>query len=215
MRRIPSFDGRKVADHLVSTTRVGITQYGMPTFRIPARFPKNPSDAGAFLRDVLLLLGPVVDVSPEEFAFFGARFWQLLTSCKQRRLAEYERTSWWEFVGADQRSASYQKFLAAGFTRSLVAAKARKASARTVGDMFEQMMFTFLNPTEGATDRLLDGPTNFVWIDPWLSYLESKGVRYLRNMKIEQIFCDKVRITGVGIRHGKRRTVFYGDHYVA
>jgi len=77
------------------------------------------------------------------------------------------------------------------------------------------MMFTFLNPTEGATDRLLDGPTNFVWIDPWLSYLESKGVRYLRNMKIEQIFCDQVRITGVGVRHGKRRTVFYGDHYVA
>src|ERR1700757_4022329 len=45
MRRIPSFDGRKVADHLVPTTRVGITQYGMPMFRIPTRFPKNPPDA--------------------------------------------------------------------------------------------------------------------------------------------------------------------------
>src|SRR4029077_6740 len=28
MRRIPSFDGRKVADHLVPTTRMGLTQYG-------------------------------------------------------------------------------------------------------------------------------------------------------------------------------------------
>ena len=37
MRRIPSFDGRTVADHLVPTTRVGFTQYGKPTFLIPSR----------------------------------------------------------------------------------------------------------------------------------------------------------------------------------
>src|SRR5271154_1490228 len=73
MRRIPSFDGRKVADHLVPTTRVAFT--------------------------------------PDDLAFFGARFWQILTSCDQRRLSEYEGTSWWKFVGAEQRSASYQKFL--------------------------------------------------------------------------------------------------------
>ena len=215
MRRTPSFDGRQASDHLVPTTRVGFTQYGKPTFLIPSIFPQKPADAGTLLRDILLTFSPVIDLTPDDLALFGARFWQILTSCEERRIGEYERVGWWDFIGAEGRSAAYQKFLAAGFTRSLVAAKARKASARTVGDMFEQMMFTFLNPTEGATDRLLDGPTNFVWIDPWLSYLESKGVRYLRNMKIEQIFCDKVRITGVGVRHGKRRTVFYGDHYVA
>src|ERR1700739_3207040 len=66
MRRIPSFDGRKVADHLVSTSRVGITQYGMAMFRIPTRLPKNPPDAGGFLRAVLLSFGPVVNISPEE-----------------------------------------------------------------------------------------------------------------------------------------------------
>ena len=215
MRRTPSFDGRQASDHLMPTTRVGFTQYGKPTFLIPSIFPQKPADAGTLLRDILLTFSPVIDLTPDDLALFGARFWQILTSCEERRIGEYERVGWWDFIGAEGRSAAYQKFLAAGFTRSLVAAKARKASARTVGDMFEQMMFTFLNPTEGATDRLLDGPTNFVWIDPWLSYLESKGVRYLRNIKIEQIFCDKVRITGVGVRHGKRRTVFYGDHYVA
>lgn len=215
MRRTPSFDGRPASDHLVPTTRVGFTQYGKPTFIIPSIFPQKPADAGTLLRDILLTFSPVIGLTPDDLALFGARFWQILTSCPERRLGEYERVGWWEFISAEGRSAAYQKFLATGFTRSLVAAKARKASARTVGDMFVQMMLTFLNPTEGATDRLLDGPTNFVWIDPWLSYLESKGVRYLRNMKIEQIFCDKVRITSVGVRHGKRRTVFYGDHYVA
>ena len=127
------------------------------------------------LRDILLAFGPITDLTPDDLAFFGARFWQILTSCEQRRLGEYERTSWWEFVGAEQRSAAYQKFLAAGITRSLVAAKARKASTRTIGDMFVQMMLTILNPTAGSTDRVLDGPTNLVWIDPWRTYLESSG----------------------------------------
>src|SRR5271155_1166087 len=46
MRRIPSFDGRMVADHLVPTTRIGITQYGKPMFEMPARFPRTTPDAG-------------------------------------------------------------------------------------------------------------------------------------------------------------------------
>ena len=76
-----------------------------------------------------------------------------------------------------------------GITRSLVAAKARKASTRTIGDIFVQLMLTILNPTAGSTDRVLDGPTNLVWIDPWLAYLESRGVRYVRGAQVEEILC--------------------------
>ena len=215
MRRIPSFDGRKVADHLVPTTRVGITQYGKPTFVIPAAFPRTPGDAGTVLRDVLLAFGPITDLTPDDLAFFGARIWQILTSCRQRRLGEYERTSWWEFVGAEQRSASYQKFLAAGITRSLVAAKARKASTRTIGDVFVQLMLTIVDPTAGSTDRVFDGPTNLVWIDPWRTFLESRGVQYRCNAEVEEILCAGGRVTGVAFRENGARTVVQGDHYVA
>jgi geranylgeranyl pyrophosphate synthase/uncharacterized protein with NAD-binding domain and iron-sulfur cluster len=215
MRRIPSFDGRKVADHLVPTTRVGFTQYGKPTFLMPSVFPQKPSDAGTLLRDILLTFGPIIDLTPDDLAFFGARFWQILTSCAQRRIGEYEKIGWWDFIGAEPRSASYQKFLATGFTRSLVAAKARKASARTVGDMFMQMALTFLNPTAGSTDRLLDGPTNLVWIDPWLTYLQSKGVRYLFEAEVNDILFEKARIAGVSIRYQGKSTVVHGDHYLA
>src|SRR5215470_16960528 len=90
MRRIPSFDGRKAADHLVPTTRVGITQYGKPTFVVPAMFPRVPADAGTVLRDILLAFGPITDLTPEDLAHFGAKIWQILTSCEERRLAEYE-----------------------------------------------------------------------------------------------------------------------------
>ena len=215
MRRIPSFDGRKVADHLVPTTRVGITQYGKPTFLIPAVFPRTPGDAGTLLRDILLAFGPTTDLTPDDLAVFGARIWQILTSCEQRRLGEYEGTSWWEFVGAEQRSVPYRKFLAAGITRSLVAAKARTASTRTIGDVFVQLMLTILNPTGESTDRVLDGPTNLVWIDPWRSYLESRGVQYRCNAEVEQILCTGGRVTGVAVREQGVRSVVQGDHYVA
>ena len=193
MRRIPSFDGRKAADHLVPTTRVGFTQYGKPTFRRYRRaFRAPPAMPARLLRDVLLAFGPVTGSRPTNWRFSARASGRSSPRARSAGSAEYERTSWWEFVGAEQRSASYQKFLAAGFTRSLVAAKARKASARTVGDMFVQMMLTILDPTGGSTDRVLDGPTNLVWIDPWRSYLEIAGraVRHA-SAEVEEILCDE------------------------
>ncbi len=215
MRRIPSEDGYAVAEHLVPTTRMGITQYGKPAFVVPMAFPHTPSDAGVLLRDILAAFGPVADLTPDELAFFGARIWQILTSCAERRIAEYEKTSWWEFVGAEQRSKSYQKFLADGVTRSLVAAKARRASMRTIGDIFVQLMRTILDPTGGSTDRVLDGPTNLVWIDPWRNYLESRGVRYLTETDVEEIACEGAWVTGIAVRQQGRRTMVRGDYYVA
>ena len=89
MRRIASFDGRKAADHLTPTTRVGFTQYVKPDFVTPAGFPLTPADAGALLRDILLAFEPNTELTPEGFAFFGARVWQILTfvqGAKARRV---------------------------------------------------------------------------------------------------------------------------------
>ena len=215
MRRIPSFDGRQVADHLVPTTRIGITQYGKPTFVIPAVFPSTPKDAGSLLRDLLVALGPVTGLTPDDLALFGARIWQILTSCEQRRIGEYERIGWWEFLGAEQRSLAFKKFLADGLTRSLVAAKARTASTRTIGDIFVQLILGVGSPAGGSTDRVLDGPTNLVWIDPWHDYLRSRGVRYRFNAEVAEILCDGSRVTGVAVIENGVRTVVEGDHYVA
>jgi len=215
MRRIPSFDGRPVADHLVPTTRMAVTQYGKPTFVVPMVFPHTPSDAAVLLRDILAAFGPIADLTPEELAFFGARIWQILTSCGERRLAQYERIDWWDFVDADGRSTSYQKFLAVGLTRSLVASKARRASTRTIGDIFVQLLLTVLDPSGGSTDRVLDGPTSLVWIHPWLAYLQSRGVRYHKQSEVDEILCDKGRITGVVVSEDGKRNVVRGDHYIA
>ncbi|HYC26333.1 MAG TPA: polyprenyl synthetase family protein, partial [Roseiarcus sp.] len=71
------------------------------------------------------------------------------------------------------------------------------------------------NPLAGSTDRVLDGPTNLVWIDPWLAHLQSRGVDYLFNAKVEQILCEGGRIAGVAVRQDGRRNVVRGDFYLA
>ena len=70
----------------------------------------------------------------------------------------------------------YQTLLGKGLTRSLVAVRAQEGSTRTVGYTLLQLLFGLL--TYGGFDRLLDGPTNDVWLTPWLSYLAQRGVEF-------------------------------------
>jgi geranylgeranyl pyrophosphate synthase/uncharacterized protein with NAD-binding domain and iron-sulfur cluster len=214
MRRIPAGEGRTVADGLVATTRVGITQYDRPMFELPAQFPRTPSDAVTVLSDLLVAFSPVTGLTPDDLAFFAGRIWQVLTSCPERRLAEYEGISWWEFIDAERRPGAYQKFLAQGQTRSLVAAQARKASARTVGDMFIQLALDAFDPQAGALDRVLDGPTTDVWLEPWRRWIESLGAEYRTGVEVRQIRCDGGRITGVVAEGGGRTEVIEGDYYI-
>ena len=152
------------------------------------------------LRDILLAFGPVTDLTPDDLAFFGARIWQILTSCDgapDRRVREDGLVGLRRAPSGGRRRTRSSS--PSGITRSLVAAKARKASTRTIGDIFVQLMLTILNPTEGSTDRVLDGPTNLVWIDPWLTHLGAQGVDYRLDTEVEEILCDGVAITGVAV----------------
>ncbi len=214
MARIPCGDGRSVADHLVPTSRCSITQYDKPVFDFPAIFPSSTDDLVAVFRALLQSVGPITELSVDDLAQFGARIWQILTSCSERRLAEYESLGWWQFMDAEHRSPAYQKFLATGITRSLVAAKARTASTRTIGDIFVQLLIPLLEPWGGATDRVLDGPTNLVWIDPWLDYLRGRGVHYIFNAEVVAIDAHAQAVSGVVIdQQGFRQTV-RADYYL-
>ena len=115
-------------------------------------------------------------ISPEDQAFFVDRLLVLLTSCDERRFGQWEKQSWWEFVDAEHRSPGFRRFLADGLTRMLVAAQAQEISARTGGYILLQLIFD-LSRAGGHADRLLDGPTSEVWIDPWVAHLRGAGRR--------------------------------------
>lgn len=213
MRRIPLGQGRCVADNLVDTTRIRLTRFGAEAIDLPTRYPRNFGDIKIVLKDIPQILDGDLGLSHDDIAFFASRVWRIVTSCRERRMTEYEQIGWWDFIGAEERSPAYQALLGHGFTRSLVAAKANRASTKTVGDMFVQLQFDIITPGP-STDRVLNGPTNDVWINPWVEYLAARGVRYERNAKATAVAFADGRIQGVTIARPSGAVKVTGDAYI-
>ncbi|HEY6726821.1 MAG TPA: FAD-dependent oxidoreductase [Polyangiaceae bacterium] len=214
MERIP-FEGGTVADNLVDASEVQIARYDKKPLYVPARFPRSVGDVKTAVEMVVASLGHQFEVTPEETVFFAEKIWKFMTSCEERRLAEYEGVDWWAYIEAETRSPAYQAYFGSAITRSLVAAKARWASTKTIGDIFVQLLVDILDPTVSTTDRLLNGPTNDVWIDPWLAYLKSRGLTYHLDTEVTAIHLDGERVSSVGVRQGGRERSVVADYFVA
>jgi uncharacterized protein with NAD-binding domain and iron-sulfur cluster len=206
--RIPT-DSGSLLDRLVAGTHTLVARAGERGIVFPSQCPATVGDLLDEFRSFDKLGIPQRDLS-----FFAQRLLLLLTSCDERRFAEYENVAWWDFVQADKRSPAFRKFLADGVTRKLVACRAKIMSARTGGCILLQFLFDLAEP--GAqTDRVLDGPTTEIWLDPWLAYLQSKGVTYRTGSRITEIICSDRQIKGVRIDTGSGSTVETADYYVA
>jgi uncharacterized protein with NAD-binding domain and iron-sulfur cluster len=214
MARTPYRGSRSVAENLVDTTGTTFVRFGRRPLTLPTTTPTTVPELFRLVSDLRTLFGSELGISPEDHAFFGERIWQILTSCSERRMDEYEKVGWWEFIGAEQRSDAYQKFFGIGLTRSLVAAKAKVASTRTIGDMYVQYFFNLAEPGISA-DRVLNGPTNDVWIDPWLTYLRGRGVEYHLNARVRSIEMDGGVVRGVMVEQDRSVREVTADHYVS
>lgn len=212
MSRIPAGAG-SVSDNLVNTSEVLMASFERCPYALPARFPSSHGDLQTDISALLTLISGSTGLSPEDNAFFVSKIWQLLTTCSERRLFEYERVNWWSFIEAESRSADYQKYFGSGITRSLVAAKARCASTKTIGDIFLQIILDIVTPG-GVADRLLNGPTNDVWIDPWLDYLRRRGVAYHSSTEVRAIRCERGAIRGALVGSGEHLREVTADFFV-
>src|SRR3954467_145219 len=140
-------------------------------------------------------------IPPHELAYFVERLMVFLTSCDERRFGQWEHVAWWDFIKAEGKSEEYQKVLARGLTRTVVAAKERKASTRTIGHMGEAFVNNFEGRgNDGAPDRVLNAPTNEAWIDPWVKLLRKRGVRFHVGHAI-----DALEVHAGRIRHARAR----------
>jgi uncharacterized protein with NAD-binding domain and iron-sulfur cluster len=213
MRRIPYRAG-SVADNLTKTTQIEIASSDRPAYALPAEFPMSTGELSTDIAALLAVLSGRTGVTPEDTAFFATKVWQLLSSCEERRFVEYERVNWWDFIDAEARSAAYQTYFGHGITRSLVAAKARRASTKTIGDIFIQILLNIALPGTPA-DSLLNGPTNAVWIDPWLSYLRERGVVYHTDCDVRALHCHRGAIRSASIAHGSSLREVDADYFIA
>ncbi len=213
MQRIP-FKGNKkgVLDNLVASERVMMARKGKPPLINIVNFPKS-------LKDIKVMLNAFVNsdtgLNKEDVNAFSKKLWQLMTSCYQRRNSEYERISWWQFTEADQHSKAYQEYFVGGITRTLVAAKPKKVSSKTGGDILLQLLFLMANP-HAHPDRVLNGPTNESWLYPWRDYLIEKGVKYHHGHTIEKINCREKEIISVDVSNeeGKISTI-EADYFIS
>lgn len=214
MERIPH-GRRMVSDHMVNTTECHLARFGKKAAYVPVRFPRTPQDVKGAACLLIDWLGGQMEVTPEETLFFAEKVWQIMTSCDERRLEEYEKIDWWDFVEAENRSPAYQKYFANAITRSLVAAKAERASARTIGNIFVQILCDVLDPEVATADRLLDGPTNDVWIDPWLAYLRARGVTYHFETDVRAIHCQGGLVRSATVAKAGKTWEVSGDYFIA
>src|ERR1700752_3788400 len=214
MKRIPyrgEADG--VLANLVPTREGQRAPEGRAEIVTPAHFPSSLDDLGQAFES-LLAQATTLGIPGRDQARFVNTLLLLLTSCEERRFAEYEHQSWWEFSGAQTRSPEYGKFLADGLTRTLVAAKAREMSALTGGSILLQLLFDLARPGR-QVDRVLNGPTNDVWIDPWLDYLRSLGVDYPAEHQGQAIHTRGSSVSPVRVVAHGRSLDDAADFYVA
>ncbi|MFE3766710.1 FAD-dependent oxidoreductase [Streptomyces sp. NPDC059104] len=222
LRRIP-FPGNAngVWDNLVAPREMMFARSGgREDLRAPIPWPGHspapltPEEIGRALTGILQTLARL---PAHETAHFVNRVLVFLTSCDERREEVWERTPWWEFTRAARMSTEYQRILAIGVTRNIVATKAEEASTRTVGTLGEAFVFNLLGRgADGPPDRILNLPTNEAWITPWETHLRSLGVEFRIGWTVEEVRCEAGRVSGVSVLEpsGARRTVT-ADHYVS
>lgn len=203
MSQIPIHGGRTCADLLTPTTSVLLTMFDKPGLELPTVFP---SSIGQMFKAAVEVFKSHLGLEHGEAVFFLEKLWRVMSSCEERRLDELESQSWWDYIEADSHSEAYQHVLGQGLSRSLVAARAKEASARTVGQVQVHLLSHILLGGE-ATDRLLVGPTSEVFLNPWLEYLSRKGVKFVNDAQVESLQLQGNRIGGAQVRNTRTGTV--------
>lgn len=216
MKTIPTADRRSVFDHLVDAPRLELARSTGTPIVASARFPRSLRDLETVLHTVFGMED--LGLKPGELEMFAGKLWRVLTSCQDRRIDEYEKMSWWEYLDADakERSPAYRHLLAIGLSRSLLANDPKRASARTVGDTNVQLLLDIVEPGVCA-DRVLDGPTSEVWIEPWRRHLETAyGSAFSLRMGAEatRIHCAGQRICSVTVATPAGDEPVEADYYV-
>ncbi len=115
--------------------------------------------------------------SAPDMARFSGYLLKFHASCHRRRAAEYEFMSWSRFAGIDdgEYDPDFAKLVDA-IPMMLVAMRSSEGSARTLGNVGQQMIYDFDTVSYDKVDAVLEGPSSKVWLEPWVEHLKSLGV---------------------------------------
>lgn len=198
LERIP-YRTKSVADNLVRANESLFVHTEQDPIPALLRFPRN-------LRDLATLAGFPdhlfrVGLTAADLAFFFRKLALFAASSEPDRVKHFEGVSWWDFMEADSRSEPFRAYLVDGITRNTVAANAKLASAYTIATVALRTLLDTARP-DLPVDRVLNGPTNEVWIKPWEDFLTEQGVIFYRDAELESIEVEGRKLKGVSFLHG-------------
>jgi hypothetical protein len=189
MKRIPLQDpsgqpaGGTVLDNLVSLPQIGIFNEKSAPFLMSW----NPLELGDALSrlEYNLRNSRNLHIQSQDLLQFSLRILRYMTSCSQRRAAELEEMSWWDYLeGLDPRTQTrlYHygepfKKLVQSSSRVLAALDGAQGDARTCGNTYVQLLTQALVPTL-HDNSTLNGPTSEAWLFHWRTHLERLGVKF-------------------------------------
>lgn len=199
----PDGEQHNVADHLVEATEMQVARRSGRPIGFNFKPGGVPVIGGAMTAlSFVFQYRARLKIPEKPFADFVRRLLYMMLRSDEW-FGEYERNSWLDVTGAGptgryRRNRTYRKYLVSGLTQTMVAARADEIGARTAGCTAMKLVQS-LSRMDGKADRVLNGPTNDVWIDPWRAYLECKGVVYRTGQEVARINCAGNRITDVRV----------------
>lgn len=209
MKRIP-YGKQTVYDNLVEVPRLDISTETHPLVELVTKLAPTLDNFETIWHT---LFDNGLGLTMEDIKLYRDKLWQIMTSCEDRIEKQYPLISWWEFIQAEEQSPAFQKVFA-NITKTLVACKSTKANTKTVGTVAAQMTLDLLTPGTSFV-RILNGPTNDRWINPWLKFLQDRGVVYHLEAKVEHIHIEQGRVQKVTVTRDGRTYDIEADYYVA
>jgi len=215
MRRIPFPGGKHVIDNLVTVDRGVFARNDKPFFNFPTELPRNASDLVQAVRQ--LFDDPGLGLGLGEAAFAAMKIFNAMTMCDERREEQLDDVTWWDYMAADDRSDAYRTVVVNGLTQNFVAMKAKQSSTKSVVNILARLLNDLMTP-DSTIDRVLNGPTSEVWIDPWVQYLQSEASKPAVKFKTAEAVASftfdsaESRIAGIKLESGGSDT---GAFYIA
>ncbi len=146
-------------------------------------FPRRPPRS---IQQTLKLLESFVrelGYSAQDVSRISTKLFQYMTSSSERRAAEFEDLTWWDFIEGERFTKTCRRHMELG-PEVLGAMTASESETRTQGNCVTQLLIDQL-AGRTITDATLNGPTSVAWFDPWRDYLIYRGVKFLRGALVD------------------------------
>lgn len=148
-----------------------------PEFRL-VKFPRHQTRSPRELLTAVEAFVKELGYTGQDLARLSLKLFQYMSSSIERRAAEFEDLTWWDFIEGDKFTERCRDHMEKG-PEVLGAMTASESDARTQGNMVTQLLLDQLTRRQ-LTDATLNGPTSPAWFDFWRDYLVYRGVRFFR-----------------------------------